>query len=464
QIDTEMKALQKQQGGQLENIEAQIEYIKADYIEFLNEQAALNNEQHSLEEQINQIEKRKSMQTDSSKQFIDEQAKYKAAKEALEEKLTTHQSLLQEKETAYENQLQTIKTMQEEETSMQQKLYEGNEKIASLESKIDMLKDMKESFQGYFFGVKEILQANKRGLFPHVEGVVLDLMDVPTNFMTAIDTILGAQAQHVVVQDDKAAREVIEWLKRENKGRATFLPLQSIEKRTIPENIVKQITNERGFIGIASELISTQDKYRLVLEHLMGNAIVVEDLQSATNIAKKVRRRYRVVTLDGDIVYPGGSMSGGAKKKNNLSLFTREKELKTLEKTVATFKERKEAFLQKLASHQEVLQEKMTASTTINLSLKEIKEEVQVYMQEMNELHMQEQKASDKLSTYSLYIEQFTREKADLEQAKEKNNEQLTLISEKLQSATKKIAQLEAEASFIEQDEATTEKRLHELE
>src|SRR5699024_7247046 len=137
-----------------ENIEAQIEHIKADYIEFLNEQAALNNEQHSLEEQINQIEKRKSMQTDSSKQFIDEQAKYKAAKEALEEKLTTHQSLLQEKETAYENHLQTIKTMQEEETSMQQKLYEGNEKIASLESKIDMLKDMKESFQGYFFGVK----------------------------------------------------------------------------------------------------------------------------------------------------------------------------------------------------------------------------------------------------------------------------------------------------------------------
>src|SRR5699024_6676236 len=122
QIDTEMKALQKQQGGQLENIEAQIEHIKADYIEFLNEQAALNNEQHSLEEQINQIEKRKSMQTDSSKQFIDEQAKYKAAKEALEEKLTTHQSLLQEKETAYENHLQTIKTMQEEETSMQQKL------------------------------------------------------------------------------------------------------------------------------------------------------------------------------------------------------------------------------------------------------------------------------------------------------------------------------------------------------
>src|SRR5699024_241511 len=168
--------------------------------------------------------------------------------------------------------------------------------------------------------------------------------------------------------------------------------------------------------------------------------------------------------LDGDIVYPGGSMSGGAKKKNNYSLFTREKELKTLEQTVKTFMERKDAFLQKLATHQKVLQEKMTESTTINESLKVIKEEVQMYIQQMNELHMQEQKATDKLSTYSLYIEQFTTEKADLEQAKETNNERMTMVSEKLQVATKKIDELEAEATFIEQDEATTEKRLHELE
>lgn len=464
QIDTEINALKKQQDGQLENIESQIEHVKADYIEFLNEQAALNNEKHSLEEQINQIEKRKSIQTDSSKQFIDEQTKYKAAKEQLEQTLTTHENLLQEKETAYDSHLQTIKTMQAEETRMQQKLYEGNEKIASLESKMDVLKDMKESFQGYFFGVKETLQANKRGLFPHVEGVVLDLMDVPTKFMTAIDTILGAQAQHVVVQDDKAAREVIEWLKQENKGRATFLPLRSIERRSIPTNIVKQITNEAGFIGIASELISTADNYRLVMEHLMGNAIVVENLQSATNIAKKVNRRYRVVTLDGDIVYPGGSMSGGAKKKNNFSLFTREKELKTLEQTVQSFLERKDAFLQKLATHQKSLQEKMNESATMTESIKEIKKAVQMYQKQMNELHMQEQKATDKLSTYRLYIDQFTKEKADLEAAKETNKERMALVSKKLQTATEKIDQLEAEARFIEQDEATTEKRLHELE
>lgn len=463
-IQTEMKALEKQQAGQAENITAKIEHVKADYIEYLNEQAALNNEKHSLEEQIKQIEERKKSQTASSQQFIDQQAKYKAEKEQLEKRLQEEEALLKERKAAYERSQEEISSMQREESDMQERLYEGNEKIASLESKIDMLQDMKESFQGYFYGVKEILQANQRGLFPHVEGVVLDLMEVPTKFMTAIDTILGAQAQHVVVADDRAAREVITWLKSENKGRATFLPLKSIERRTIPASLVEQIRKEAGFIGIASELVGSEANYRLVMEHLMGNAIVVEDLQSATKIAKKVNRRYRVVTLDGDIVYPGGSMSGGAKKKNNFSLFSREKELKTLEETVARFIQRKKNFLDKINDHQEALKEKLASSKQLEDSLQVINDRVREYKQEVNELQMQEQKATDQLSTYTLYAEQFTAEKTRLEAAKEKNDERLTALSQQLEAAMKEVKQLEAEAKFIEQDEAATENRLHELE
>ena len=132
--------------------------------------------------------------------------------------------------------------------------------------------------------------------------------------MTAIDTILGAQAQYVVVPNDKVAREIIQWLKKENKGRATFLPIESIESRTIPNTLIKKLEQQPGFIGIASDIVKTKEKFVKVIEHLMGN-VLTEDLHHASAIAQLTNRRYRIVTLEGDIVFPGGSMSGGAKGK-----------------------------------------------------------------------------------------------------------------------------------------------------
>src|SRR5699024_10228646 len=104
-----------------------------------------------------------------------------------------------------------------------------------------------------------------------VDGVVIDLMNVPTMYMTAIDTILGAQAQHVVVESDRVARNIIQWLKDKRKGRATFLPLASIEKRGIPAGVLQKVVGEEGYIGLASELVQVEERYKLVVDHLMGN-------------------------------------------------------------------------------------------------------------------------------------------------------------------------------------------------
>src|SRR5690625_4745222 len=114
-----------------------------------------------------------------------------------------------------------------------------------------MLEEMKESFQGFFYGVKEILWASKNNRLHDIYGAVIDLIDVPEEYLTAIDTILGGQAQYVVVPNDGVARQVIHWLKKENKGRATFLPLHSIEPRTLPSSIMNQVKQQKGFIGIA---------------------------------------------------------------------------------------------------------------------------------------------------------------------------------------------------------------------
>src|SRR5690625_3096694 len=180
-----------------------------------------------------------------------------------------------------------------------------------------MLEEMKENFQGFFYGVKEILQASKENRLQHIFGVVLDLIHVPEKYLTAIDTVLGGQAQYIVVPDDQVARTTIQWLKKENKGRATFLPLESIKSRTIPEPILHALKDEQGFIGIASDLVQVEKHFKKVTEHLMGNVIVATTLHHANRIARMTNRKYRVITLEGDIVFPGGTMSGGAIKKTN---------------------------------------------------------------------------------------------------------------------------------------------------
>src|SRR5699024_10186436 len=137
----------------------------------------------------------------------------------------------------------------------------------------------------------------------------------------------GGQAQHVVVTNDQAAREAISWLKRTNNGRSTFLPLASIQERFIVPDLLNRVKKHPGFVGIASELVKTDPVYQKVVNHLMGHMIIAQTLKDANEMAVLTARRYRIVTLDGDVVNPGGSMSGGAKRKTNQSLFTREKDL-----------------------------------------------------------------------------------------------------------------------------------------
>src|SRR5690606_42097228 len=179
-------------------------------------------------------------------------------------------------------------------------------------SRKEMLEEMKEDFQGFFQGVKSVLQAREQKMLTHIHGAVIELIEVPRDYITAIETVLGGQAQHIIVDDDVAARNAIQWLKQTNSGRATFLPLGSIQERFIPTDMLEKVKTHPGFIGIAANLISTQPVFQRAVNHLMGHVIISTSLKDANDIAKMVYRRYRVVTLDGDVVNPGGSMSGGA--------------------------------------------------------------------------------------------------------------------------------------------------------
>lgn len=176
-----------------------------------------------------------------------------------------------------------------------------------------MLETMQGDFSGFYQGVKEVLKAKER--LGGIRGAVLELISTEQKYETAIEIALGASAQHVVTDDEQSARKAIQYLKQNSFGRATFLPLSVIRDRQLQSRDAETAARHSSFLGVASELVTFDPAYRSVIQNLLGTVLITEDLKGANELAKLLGHRYRIVTLEGDVVNPGGSMTGGAVKK-----------------------------------------------------------------------------------------------------------------------------------------------------
>lgn len=197
----------------------------------------------------------------------------------------------------------------------------------SLKSKHKILTDMERDYEGYFGSVKSVMRAHERGALRGIYGTVSQLMRVEDEYTVAIETILGGALQNIVVDDDKSAREAIAFLKNTNAGRATFLPLSSVRGDEIE---IRDLSGKPGFISIASRLVSYDNKYAGIFKNLLGRIAVVDNLNNASAIAKSFGYRFRIVTLDGQIINAGGSYTGGSIGKN-VGILSRLNEIKKLE-------------------------------------------------------------------------------------------------------------------------------------
>ena len=190
-------------------------------------------------------------------------------------------------------------------------------KLMKAKSKLDVLNDYKDSKSNLFKGTKTVLDNGtlfKNKMF----GTVADLISIPEKYILAMDSILQNAVQHIVVEDSETAVKIIEFLKDNNGGRATFIPLSSISSKEIKSEYLVKIRTHSGFIGIASDLVSIDPKFAVLVNFLLGNVIVVEDIKIANEISHLVDKKYLVVSLDGDLIRPGGIMTGGTKQNSNI--------------------------------------------------------------------------------------------------------------------------------------------------
>lgn len=213
-----------------------------------------------------------------------------------------------------------------------------------MKTRIDSLATQEEEYTYFFNGVKHILKAKNKEL-KGIYGAVAEIIDVPSKLTQAIETALGASLQHVIVDSEKDGRQAIQFLKERNLGRATFLPLNVIQSRVVATDIKSIAKEANGFISIASEAVKVAPEYQNIIGNLLGNTIIVDHLKHANELARAIKYRTRIVTLEGDIVNPGGSMTGGGARKSK-SILSQKDELTTMRHQLEDYLRQTESFEQ----------------------------------------------------------------------------------------------------------------------
>lgn len=214
-------------------------------------------------------------------------------------------------------------------------------------ARLKVLEEMKRAHEGYYASVRSILRDSERdpALSRSIEGVVAELIRVPTKYETAIEMSLGASAQNIITGTEEDAKRVIEHLRRNGYGRATFLPVSVMRPRNLDEREMGFCTGAKGYIGVASELIDYDERYRGVVGSLLGRTVIVDDVDAGIAINRRAHGAFRIATLKGDIINPGGSMTGGSVQKREFSIVGREREIEELKarsETLAAERERLE--------------------------------------------------------------------------------------------------------------------------
>ncbi|MGM9927484.1 MAG: chromosome segregation protein SMC [Bacillus sp. (in: firmicutes)] len=418
-----------------EDIEAQIEMLKSEYIDMLNDQAAAKNELRMLEQQLVQLSSRNARLDSENEDFVGKRTHMSDKRSRINEQLKQ----IQEKLTAVSEQFferkNHLEKLKDTYSNLETKLYQAYQYVQQCQSRIEMLQGMEEEFAGFFQGVKEVLKAKD---LSGIEGAVAGLMSVPKEYSLAIETALGSAMQHVIVDNEENARKAIGFLKKHAFGRATFLPMTVIKERSIPSVQLQMVNNHPSFIGVASQLIKFDSKYAAIMNNLLGAVIITKDLKGANELAKTIQYRYRIVTLEGDVVNPGGSMTGGASKGKNYSLLSRKGELEELNNKLPLMQKKTEQLEQDVKR----LKEEIAAETSMEENMRASQEEMRLQehglKSELREVEIEERNMNDRLSLYdhekTALLEERLQKEHRLQQLNELLNQWTVTLKERKDS------------------------------
>ena len=432
-----------------------IEAGKNTIIGELNQRATIKSKMGRFDTMMEQINIRKAeLNSRLLRAKSDEAAREETVKKLEETFETVTEELRQmtEQEAASELELGNIR---ENLTGLDAKLRETQTRFHQEQSKLEALTNITERYDGYGGSVKKVMEQKEKE--KGIIGVVADIIQVEAKYETAIETALGGNIQNIVTDNEETAKHMIGFLKQNRLGRATFLPLTSITKPQEFKN--PEALKEKGVIGMADELVGTEEEYRNVAKAMLGRIVVVDNVDNAVKIARKFDYGIRMVTLEGELLVPGGAISGGA-FKNNSNLLGRRREMDELEKKVKKLSEDITTYNQKiedtkskrnklrmdLEALKTEMQRKSIEQNTARLNISQARERMEEEAESAQSLKLEEQKIETRIFEIRSGKESITQELAASEELEKTTQEQILGFQKELESCRLEESEASAHA------------------
>lgn len=420
-----------------------IEHLREEFVHLLQEEADLSNRLTGLQVEI---------------ENVNEQA---ASKSAELQKLVTDRSTLEEvtqearvaKESAkarvsrllkdYQDCHKVFETTQKTYQLEQNNLFQLIDQLKSKEARQQSLLTIQKNHSHRYAGVKSVLQASDQ--LGGIVGAVSDHLMFDQQYQTALDIALGGASQHIIVEDEAAAKRAIDYLKRKRSGRATFLPLTTIKPREVSAQYHQKLANSPGFLGFASDLITYDERLQTIFQNLLGVTAIFEHLDQANQAARSVQFQVRIVTLDGSEIRPGGAFAGGSQRQSN-HLFIKP-ELETLTAELLELKttlRHQEKIVDQLRHQQEDQQ----------ALLSQLKEEGEAARLSEQKAELAYEQVSERLHDLSQLCEQLSQQSnaqtlSALEQEKTAVQQQLLSLAEKKETLSRDLAKIKDDKDGI---------------
>lgn len=458
----------QEQWGQLEQqkkqIEQQLERLKPlshEELEALRQQ--LFDQYQKEAKATNTIENTTVQMAQSQQQikrlhddFNQKTEQYDELKKLLKEKTQQQKELnqsLTDLRADYKDKKQQLAQLTHQRQTLTERLFQQERLIQRTTAQVQSLEQMQEDYAGYYAGVRAVMTQEK---LSGIDGTVADLIQVPSQYQLAIDTALGASLQTIIVQDDQSARQAIQYLKQNRLGRATFLPRTNAKARYLSQDIFQQAKEMKGWIGIASDLVDFDEADQVIFQQLLGQTVVVDTIESAQQMAKAFRHSVKIVTLTGEILLPGGTVSGGRNQQERRSMLGRKNDLTKAQKTLKNEKETLVELEQKLAhlddaikDSKERLDQLTDQGQGIDQQLQKVTKEYDQTKQHLNQL--------DHLSDIHRTQEQELNHL--IEQAKEQHQK----AKRNQQASRQQMEHLQQRLDQANQDESKQQEERHQL-
>ena len=423
----------------LSSKELEIEQYKAQVEKNTDQKYELQSEIHTQEINYENYEKRQNQIKSEIANYISELDATRLQKDEIAKEFYEIDSKRNKIVKAIE-EINTIKDEADKKIeNYQSSINNYQNEMRIKESKLKFLMETEKEKEGYIKSVKSLLKdcENIKDLGKGMHGVLANVMDVPEEYQTAIEMCLGASLQNIVTETEQDAKKLVEHLRKNNLGRASFLPIASVKGKKLE----KIKGSEKGVIGIASDLIKFDKKYEQIVISLLGRTVIVDNMETAIKVAKQNDYSFRIITIQGDVINASGSITGGSVAKKTVNILGRGKEIEKLEKDIQQLKTKIEKLEKEKQDYEASIQDTLENAISLEKELQEIDITYATEKQKVVAIDENIAKIETRLNKLKEEQESLEKQKQEAMQEKEKINQQIQTLTEETEELTKIITE-----------------------